>query len=68
MKTLNLKPCPFCGGAAEFNTINIEDALEDCIACTVCACVFTIAKHFPTKRELAFAWNGRDAHENTCRD
>lgn len=59
MGTLDLDHCPFCGGEVEFNSINISGASEDCIACTVCDCVFTIAKPLPTKRELAFAWNGR---------
>lgn len=60
----DLKPCPFCGAEADFNTISIDDALEDCIACSLCDCVFTIAKHFPTRRELAFAWNRRDRDES----
>lgn len=68
MKTPDLDHCPFCGGAAEFNSINIDDALEDCIACCVCDCVFTIAKPFPMKRELAFAWNGRTNDESNDRN
>ena len=59
----DLKPCPFCGGAAAFSTISIGNDLETCIVCDVCECVFTITMIDPPRRDLADVWNRRNEND-----
>jgi Lar family restriction alleviation protein len=52
---VELKPCPFCGGRAEFNKTFVEGSTKGWVQCTHCGV------HFITKEsdEVIAAWNMR---------
>ena len=55
----DLKPCPFCGGAAEI--VNIDDgenAGGSCVCCTRCMASGNV--EFGRKENFVSNWNRRD--------
>jgi len=65
-QTIELKPCPFCGGAAEMRHILYGG---ETVRCTVCGAEGPLPVGKPagspgwTKQGAALAWNGRDASQ-----
>jgi ssDNA-binding Zn-finger/Zn-ribbon topoisomerase 1 len=53
-----LKPCPFCGGEAEYDEPMPGEFLVGCHAKNDCA-VYTVAGPCKTLAEAAEAWNKR---------
>jgi Lar family restriction alleviation protein len=63
MKETELKPCPFCGGEAEYKTFTTGRILKftaHYIACSVCGCQTNVQF---TNKEAATKWNRRADHE-----
>lgn len=57
-ETVELKPCPFCGGAAERVTLDDpENFGGDVICCTKCQCSSHV--EFGRKENLVDRWNSR---------
>lgn len=54
MKEKNLKPCPFCGGKAEFFTSALEDSYRG-IYCRICSAETSA----DTERDAEIKWNAR---------
>lgn len=52
-----LKPCPFCGGNAQWATSNLPDDFE--IQCANPKCRVLILANGPTEADAAAAWNQR---------
>ncbi|EHK77735.1 hypothetical protein SM0020_12445 [Sinorhizobium meliloti CCNWSX0020] len=58
MSEIELKPCPFCGGAAErIDIIDGENAGGSCICCTVCQASGNV--EFGRKENFVSNWNSR---------
>jgi Lar family restriction alleviation protein len=56
-KIMDLKPCPFCGGSAEwFDEVSGLRTIQYCIECNQCACQTTWSTCKDTIRQL---WNSR---------
>lgn len=54
---LELKPCPFCGGEADFDTFESDDDVFDfMVKCTRC---FASTYYEETKEKAAAEWNER---------
>lgn len=58
--TVKLKPCPFCGGEADYRTMG------NCvyIVCTKCGCN-TQTFHYKERQEAIKAWNNRPSPWHT---
>lgn len=56
-----LKPCPFCGGKAEYheNCIDVEFGSEFWIRCTQCGCSFQTGDVNDTHDKVVEKWNRR---------
>ena len=61
----NLKPCPFCGGKAQFarGFDHGEIGAIRWVSCTRCGAM-TLSKLYKTEEEAAVVWNTR--YEYTC--
>lgn len=60
MNAVNLKPCPFCGGKADFDERQCNDEFAYCVECVTpdCDC-FVRTVWCATKEEAAEMWNRR---------
>ena len=62
MTKIELKPCPFCGGAAVMQEGTSKENYKAC--CGDLACIGShIYKWHPTKEKAAEAWNRRARDE-----
>ena len=64
MRKIMLKPCPFCGGTADFVDLGIVGDFEDWdVECSRCHVVMITPSDedgaVTTKQEAAAAWNRR---------
>ena len=57
---IDLKPCPFCGGNAEFVRNNMNSCYVQCLSC------FIIGNNTALKADAIKAWNIRE-HDNSLR-
>ncbi len=57
---MKLKPCPFCGSAAEYEDVDNVEEQGWSVGCTSGACIAWVMKAcYPTKTGAAKAWNKR---------
>lgn len=58
-----LKPCPFCGGKAVYESVLVDRAVDENrwgVGCSQEECIgFQWMQTFPRKRDAAAAWNRR---------
>ena len=61
--TMELKPCPFCGGKVRLDTA-YSYFRDTVIYCDGCDMVYTLDDCSATKEQIAEAWNRRIYREN----
>ena len=60
MSDIHLKPCPFCGGKADFDERQYNDVTDYCVWCVTPECdCFVRTVWCATKEEAAEMWNRR---------
>ena len=72
MNKLFLRPCPFCGGVADFTDLGVEGEFEDWdVECTECGITVITPGEEPgcvtTKEEAVRAWNRRASDDRNQR-
>ena len=58
--SIALKPCPFCGGEADYRTMGVGVYIK----CVKCGCN-TQTFHYKERQEAIKAWNRRPEHWHT---
>lgn len=65
IRTISLKPCPFCGGEALMKAVrHVPSGYEYTPMCTVKSCAGRLAKKWLHKEDAIQAWNRRPTDEN----
>lgn len=58
--TEKLKPCPFCGGKANFRIVRVgEDSYKYRLSCSNPKCFCSSSLSYSTREEAVNAWNNR---------
>jgi hypothetical protein len=68
MPNIELKPCPFCGGAAAIGRTKKTLNLQYCVGCNNSRCIANRLRnpfvlHYLSQREAAEAWNRRSSDD-----